>query len=122
MNNARIIRRARAALACALVGFVAVQLALNVVLEGPGAALYDTEFGEKLDRLRKCREEDRVGPLDRFLDFCRVDPMPRNVAHIVQIPIEALKGTQHSHSIYNLCIYSKALQEPIRDERRTCLR
>ncbi len=54
-----------------------------------------------------CRD-DRVGPLDRFLDFRRVDSMSGNMADIVQIPIEALKAIQHSHSIYNFCIYSKA--------------
>jgi hypothetical protein len=34
--------------------------------------------------------------------------MPGNMAGIVQIPIEAIQAIQHSHSIYNFCIYSKA--------------
>ena len=34
--------------------------------------------------------------------------MPGNVANIVQIPIEAFNTIQHSHSIYDFCIYSNA--------------
>jgi hypothetical protein len=49
-----------------------------------------------------------VGPLDRLLDFRRVDSMPGNMAGIVQIPIEASNAIQHSHSIYKFCIYNKA--------------
>ena len=45
-----------------------------------------------------CRD-DRLGPLDRFLDFRRVDSIPGNMADIVQIPIEAFNAIQHSYSI-----------------------
>lgn len=40
--------------------------------------------------------DDRVGPLESFLDFRRVDTMPGNMAYIVQVPIEASKAIQHS--------------------------
>jgi len=48
----RTMRRARAALVGGLAFFVATQLALNVVLDGPWAAMRDLEFGEKLCRLQ----------------------------------------------------------------------
>jgi len=46
-----------------------------------------------------------VRPLDRFLDFDRVDSMLSNMAGVVQIPIEALNAIQHNCSIYKFCIY-----------------
>jgi hypothetical protein len=49
-----------------------------------------------------------VSPFDGFLDFFRVDPMPGNMADVVKIPIEAFQAIQHSYSIYDYCIYSKA--------------
>src|ERR1039457_1945953 len=49
-----------------------------------------------------------VGPLDRLLDLRRVDSMPGNMPGIVPIPIEALNAIQHSNSIYDFCIYTKA--------------
>ena len=48
-------------------------------------------------------------PFDGFLDLDRVDPMPGNMADIVQIPIETFCAIQHSSSIYNYCIYNKSL-------------
>ncbi len=53
------------------------------------------------------RRDDRVRPLDGFLDLGRVNPMPGNMAHIMQIPIEALYAIQHYFSIYNYCIYKR---------------
>jgi hypothetical protein len=44
----------------------------------------------------------------RLLNFPRVDSVPGNMADIVQIPIEAFKGIQHSNSIYKFRIYSQA--------------
>ena len=59
-------------------------------------------------------------PFDGFLDLDRVDPMPGNMADIVQIPIETFCAIQHSSSIYNYCIYilgSVALQSLLRAAR-----
>lgn len=49
-----------------------------------------------------------MSPSDGFLDFRRGDPMPGNMAGIVQIPIEAFCAIQHNHSIYNYCMYRKS--------------
>ena len=54
-----------------------------------------------------CRD-DHAGPFNGFLDLFRVDPMPGNMADVVQIPIEAFCAIQHSYSIYNYCIYRNA--------------
>jgi hypothetical protein len=40
-----------------------------------------------------------------------VDPMPGDMADVVHIPIEACYAIQHSYSIYNYCIYGKAMRE-----------
>lgn len=48
-----------------------------------------------------------MSPFDGFLDFRRGDPMPSNMAGIVQIPIEAFCAIQHSNSIYGYCMYRK---------------
>jgi len=37
-----------------------------------------------------------VRPFDGFLDFFRVDPVPGNMADVVQVPIEVLYAIQHS--------------------------
>ena len=60
-----------------------------------------------------------MGPLDRFLDFRRVHSMPVNMADIVQIPIEALNAIEHSHGIYNYCMYNKTLHSVARALRKT---
>src|ERR1039457_2087084 len=62
--------------------------------------------------------DDRVRPFDGFLDFRRVDPMPGNMADVVQIPIEACCTIQHSYSIYDYCIYRKATRPIVRGEPR----
>ena len=59
-----------------------------------------------------------MSPFDGFLDFRRVNPMPGNMAGIVQIPIEAFCVIQHSCSIYNYCIYGNATR-PIAINLRT---
>jgi hypothetical protein len=59
-----------------------------------------------------------VRPFDSFLDFFRVDPVPGNMADVVQIPIEGCYAVQHSYSIYNYCIYEKAIKPIAIDEIR----
>jgi len=39
-----------------------------------------------------------------------LDPMPGDMADVVRIPIEASCAIQHSYSIYNYCIYGKAIK------------
>ncbi len=58
-------------MASGLMAFATIQLALNVVLDGPGAALRDAEFGEKLDRLRSRLEEAPDRPLVLLLGSSR---------------------------------------------------
>jgi len=65
------MRRARAALACGLAVFVAIQVAHNVVLDGPGAAMRDFEYGVKLDRLRARLLEAPERPLTLILGSSR---------------------------------------------------
>lgn len=58
-----------------------------------------------------------MGPLERFLDFRRIDSMSGNMADVVQIPIEAFNSLQHNHSIYRFCIYNKARIQQERIDR-----
>ena len=54
------------------------------------------------------RGDDYMGLFDSFLDFRRVHAMPGDMPDIVQIPFEALNAVQHSPSIYDCCIYTRA--------------
>jgi hypothetical protein len=65
------MRRARTALIGGLVAFAAIQLALNFVLDGPGAAIRDAEFGEKLSRLRARLKAEPDAPLVLLLGSSR---------------------------------------------------
>jgi hypothetical protein len=63
-----------------------------------------------------------VRQFDGFLDFRRVDPMPGDMADVVQIPIEAFCAIQYNSSIYNYCIYGWAIKsESAFSESSSCL-
>ncbi|HEV3004126.1 MAG TPA: hypothetical protein VGX78_06670 [Pirellulales bacterium] len=65
------MRRARAALLGGLAAFVAIQMALGFVLDGPWAGVRDAEYGEKLARLRARLREEPEAPFVLLLGSSR---------------------------------------------------